>query len=251
MVLSPINKLIGTRRGDLENPTEDLFHEALHALQTADTMTAVERIHRTDDPVTIMKTYRDLVNHLYWKQKDLSTALALSLVGIQYGLTFRAGRGGAEITYDLRSLAKTLAYNLASFSWLGWDESGIHINSTVAAVGLDAARLNLRLAEELNKGDLPLARGHWMLGAQWLANGESLQAQQHFQESAKYAKLAESPAEVWLAFGFAALTQVLADPGNETAKRELDEILSRLNQTENGKEFAGQITTAQRVFTAH
>ena len=68
--------------------------------------------------------------------------------------------------------------------------------------GLDAARANLRLADELNKDDLPRSRAYWMLGAQLLAHrrfGGSLAA---FGEAARYAGTAGAPGEELLSAGF-------------------------------------------------
>jgi hypothetical protein len=232
----------------LDDTPVELFSPALQRIREADPFAAIEFLHRADDPIAVMKAYRDLVNHLYWKEKDLPTAVSLLLAGIAYGLTYGNDQGSAELRYDLKSLAKTLAYNLASFAWPGWDEPGIVIGATVAAVGLDAAQLNLRLAEELNKGDLPLSRGHWMLGAQYLAAKDYEKARHHFDEGARFAEAAGSTAEIWLCFGFAALVRMLASPENQAARADLDHIKSRLAEMEGGKDFLGQIETAESVW---
>jgi hypothetical protein len=230
---------------------EQLIRRAEQALAGSDTMAAVELLHRGEDPVAVMKAYRDLVMRIYWKAKNLPTVMALALTGISYGLTYATGKGTDELRYDLRSLAKTLAYNLASFTWPGWEEPGIEIGPAAVALGLDAATLNLRLAEELNKGDLSLCRGHWILGAQLLANRQPEPARRHFVESARYARLAESTAEVWLAHGFAALARIQESPGDVDARAQVRSALERLDGTEDGKEFRKQIRAASRVFGIH
>jgi hypothetical protein len=231
----------------LEEPSIELFTPALQRLRDADPFAAMEFLHRAEDPIAVMKAYRDLVNHLYWKEKNLSAVISLALGGIHYGLTRGADQGSAELVYDLKSLAKTLAYNLASFTWPGWDEPGILIGATAVAVGLDAAKLNLRLAEALNKGDIPLSRGHWMLGAQYLAANDGEKARRHFDEGARFAEAAGSTAEIWLCFGFTALTRVVAAPEDAAARADLDHIKSRLAEMEGGKDFLKQIETAERV----
>ncbi|MBW3608825.1 MAG: hypothetical protein KY463_10800 [Actinobacteria bacterium] len=122
--------------------------------------------------------------------------------------------------------------------------------ATVAAVGRDAARLNLRLAVEQNKGDLPMCRGHWILGAHLLVIKDEFAAREQFEESARFAERAESVAEVWLARGFAALARWLDSPGDERTLTEIRDHLSRLEGLDHGAEFRKQILTAARVFGA-
>jgi hypothetical protein len=232
----------------LEDQPLELFAPALQRVRDADPFAAAEFLHRADDPVAVMKAYRDLVNHLYWKEKNLPSVVSLALMGIHYGLTYGHDQGSAELRYDLKSIAKGLAYNLASFAWPGWDESGIVIGATAVAVGLDAAKLNLRLAEELNKGDIPLSRGHWMLGAQHLAAKDYDKARHHFDEGARFAEAAGSTAEIWLCFGFAALSRLLASPDDEAIRADLEHIKSRLAEMDGGNDFLGQIETAEKVF---
>jgi hypothetical protein len=232
----------------MEDYPDKLLDGAKAVLESSDVMAAAEFLSQEADPVAVMKVYRDLVMQTYWRQKDLPRVMTLALAGIHYGLTYATGKGTDELRYDLRSLAKTLAYNLASFTWPGWEEPGVTIGPAAVAVGLDAARLNLRLAEELNKGDLSLCRGHWMSGAQSLANGLSELARHHFEESDEYARRAESTAEVFLAYGFAALARLREAPGDAEATARLRIALERLAGLDNGKEFRNQILAASRVF---
>jgi hypothetical protein len=236
------------RRKMEEDHSGDLVQEALRLIQTVDVLAAVERISRDDDPIAVMKSYNSLLNQVYWKMKDLPVAVTLALSGINYGLTFAYGRGGAEIRYDLRSLAKSLAYNLAAFTWPGWDEPGIEIGPAAVAIGLDSAKLNLRLALELEKGDVPLARGHWMLGAQWLANRNCEKATEHFLEAARYASLADHPAEVELAHGFIALTRRIVSPDETAPLTDFAVFRSRLENLPEGPDYLQQILVAARVF---
>ncbi len=76
-----------------------------------------------------------------------------------------------ELANKLRSGAKGCADDFASYAWSGWDEPGITITQADRAAGFDAARVNLRLAIELERGDLPTSRAHWMVGAYYLETG--------------------------------------------------------------------------------
>lgn len=234
----------------MDEEFDSLLSRAKSLLKSADTMAAVEYLSRAEDPVVVMKVYRDLVTQLYWKERNLPAVIPLAWSGIHYGMTYPMGKGTGELRHDLLGLAKTLAYNLASFTWPGWDEPMAAVRPTLAAVGLDAAKLNMRLAEELNKGDLPMCRGHWMLGALLMANGELERAKEQFDESVCYAERAESFAEVWLARGFAALTRWLDSPGDGEVLAEIRRHLTRLEGLEHGADFQNQIRTAARVFGA-
>src|SRR4051794_17432075 len=85
----------------------------------------------------------------YWKAKDLNGAVALLIDGIACGQA-AAKANPAEATQILGTV-KAMAFNLASFTWPGWDEQGITITPEQLAAGRQAAELNYQLALELNR----------------------------------------------------------------------------------------------------
>jgi hypothetical protein len=153
-----------------------------------------------------------------------------------------------ELAVEIKSVAKGLAYNLASFTWPGWDEPGMVISQSDVAIGLDAAKTNLRLANELAKGDLPLSRAYWMLGGHYLASGNWSQAEACFNKAKDYAETANEESERLLARGFSLLAVLLASPDNVDARNQLDQVKSRMAQLEQGESLVKQIDTARAVF---
>ncbi len=84
--------------------------------------------------------------------------------GVQLGLTEgrRVAGSNPDLSTSLIGHAKAISYNLASFSWPGWDEQEIELCVSDIAMELDAAKLNLRLTIELKRGAGPMRKAHWL-----------------------------------------------------------------------------------------
>jgi hypothetical protein len=179
---------------------------------------------------------------VYWKSKDLNAAVALLLDGIARG-QLAAKDKPAEATQIL-SAVKAMAFNLASFTWPGWDEQGITISAEQLAAGRHAAELNYRLALELNRPADKVAMAHWMVGAHALAAGEHDEALRQFT---MYREKATDDANRYLADGYAAITTLAARRDGATA---YEQAIARLNalESQDGKFFAQQLQTARKVF---
>jgi hypothetical protein len=221
-----------------------MFDAALKLLDEADSFAAIEFLDWQTDPLAVANTYDALMHHLYEVKKDVPHLISLALAGIHYGLAAGHRATDPEWAYTLKSVAKTIAYNLASALWPGWDEPGITLTASDVALGLDVARTNLRLARELDKGDLPLGRAYWLVGAFLLATQRYTDARTAFMDSARHAAAAGAPGEDWLARAYAALADVAQ--GRDDA--ELARMLSTLAQQEDGDFFVEQVQTARRVF---
>ncbi len=189
------------------------------------------------------KAYSEAMRHAYWEDKDLSAAMAIAWAGISRMLA-QAHSSPPEQAHELRSQAKALSYDLASFTWAGWDEPGIVITPPEARAGCAAARANLALANELEKGALPRSRAHWILGAHELAAGRPDDARSNFDAAMTLAQAAgaEGVAEAKLARAFA----VLADRATGTASEaELDAALADLRADPDGGVLVEQVRTAR------
>ncbi len=194
--------------------------------------------------VEAIDAYRAAMRAAYWDDKDVASALAIADAGVSRFLA-AAGDADGSLAFELRSAAKGLLYDVASFTWAGWDEPDVVITSAEAAVGLDAARSNLAIAIDLDKGDLPLARAHWMLGAHLLTSGGHEDAGRAFEASEVCAVTAGADVEAELAVAFGALTAIAAgDGGGEAA---LAMSLERLGAMDDGEAFVAQVTTARAV----
>ena len=224
---------------------EGVTDHARDLLATKDTAAVVEYIVDNADPVEALGLIRSLANEAYWEVKNLNQAMALARAGVFAGIALSAH---SDRPYELRSEAKSLAFNLASYAWPGWDEAGIVIEHQHLLEALDAARTNVRLAVELEKGSVAIGRGHWMVGAVLLALGRYQDAIAEFLAARLSADEGRSDVESALAEGYAALVRVVERPGDAAMEVELTEILDRLRGFEDGDTYARQIETALRVF---
>jgi hypothetical protein len=107
-------------------------------------------------------------------------------------------------------------------------------------VGLDAAKLNLRLAKELSNPADRVEDAHWLLGAHLLSGGDPTGALAQFQQC--------SPEKRPLFAGYVLLARILLpEPG---AQHEFDGLLAamRARGNDEGKFNESQLSTAHRVF---
>ncbi len=226
----------------------EIVAEATKVLAEQDSFAAIQFIENRDDPGDIITSYDALSQASYWQRKDLQPSIAMARAGIQFGLTTAPSIDDEKLAAGLLGVAKALAYNVASFTWPGWDEPGIEITRSDVLVGLDAARTNLRLAQELDKPDIALSRAHWMLAAAQLALDEYEPTQAGFLRAVDFARKAGEDIEAANSVACARLVAHIADP-EDTRKREaLDAAKVALEAAGDDGFFSGQIETAERVF---
>jgi hypothetical protein len=113
---------------------------------------------------------------------------------------------------------------------------------------MDAAKTNLRLAKELNKGELPLSRALWVLGAHHVAIRELAPAKEFFSDAAKHAAKANAKADELLCIGYLHLTSLVVGPDDVAAKTALQRTKEELSAVKDGKEFMQQLEVALSVF---
>lgn len=209
-----------------------MLNKAVYLIKSKDTFAAIEHLLEEKNPVVVIKNFSELVRLLYWQEKDLHNVITMGRAAIQYGLSHDDD--------EVRKVAKAIAYNVASFTWPGWDEIGLRITPDQKAMGLDAAKVCVRLAKQLMQEDIAKSRARWILGAHYLAAGNVDQAKYNFYRASVYANRAGNPEEALLSWAFIYI-----------AKRdwnELEVIKSRLDPMENGRPLIQQINTAMRVF---
>jgi tetratricopeptide (TPR) repeat protein len=221
--------------------------KALKLLTDNDTFVAIEFINQQGDADAVAKAYSEFAGQLYWKEKNLQAAINIAYAGIQYALTTAASSNDAELTGRLNKAARGMAYNLSSFTWPGWDEAGIGIDKGQIAVGLDAAKVALRLSQELKQDDLLISRAYWMLGAQYIAVKNADEAKKCFEKTAELADSAKEKTEALYARACSMMVDVIN--GDTEAKKQLDILKNQLEEDEeNGTFFIDQIDTAIKVF---
>ena len=143
----------------------------------------------------------------------------------------------------LRKFARGSAYNIASFTWPGWDDMGpIALESQ--ELGLSAARVALHLASQAK--DITF-NALWINGAHEL-NAKNYDAAIEFFEQTR--DIAEPESGQYMALGWIALTKYLVEQ-NDVRQTNLEKSIATLRgaDEENGEFFAKQLETALDVYT--
>ncbi len=179
----------------------------------------------------------------YWKKKDLSSCLRVSREAILFGQD--AADDFPDALVEILSLVKRLCYDVASFTWIGWDEPGIHPTESEIQEGLAMARMNLQYAIRLEKGDLPTSRAYWMVGAHLLTSNHAHEAIAEFEEAESYAILAASKPDIKLVQAYLLLAQQAAD--RSVTSDRLNQFLHAMDQHEETASLTQQVRTAASV----
>lgn len=228
--------------------------EAARLLHEQDSFAAIQFIQQQGTPQEVMTLYGDITQWLYGARKDVGGMIALSRAGIQYGLA-EAERCKVEqpdVAGSLRGSAKALAFNLASNTWPGWNDDGIMLTTSDRRIGLDAARLNLRLAIELKRDHLPLCNAHWVIGAHHLADGRYDDARAALIAAAEQARLAQSAEFQSMCSGYAAMASILLEPDEPGHRRTFDDSVAALRKldTDDSRFFADQLESVLMLLSS-
>jgi hypothetical protein len=213
-------------------------------LEHVDAFAVAEHLQALGTPGEVSNAYDQLLRNAYWEHKDLRMVMLLGTAGIYYNFAHAKLAADDEARMAFKSGAKRLAYNMGSFSWVGWDEPGITITPADKLRGLEAARLNLRLAIELQKPFDKVRAGAWLVGAQLLAAGQFAEALFQF----RFALPEKSDKDYPLFCGYVLLAELLT--GTDGAERQWEEHLAMLREvgTEEGDYAETQLLTVHRVF---
>lgn len=229
------------------SPASEIASAAAKLLAEGDTFQAIEFL-ATRELALAIDACAVLQRDLYWKKKDVRRSTAIGRAGIQLALVGSRSLEPAA-AQKMRASAKAVAYNIGSFNWPGWDEPGITLDSGDVAAGFDAAQLNLRLAIELEKGDLALSRAKWLVGAFELARHDNIRAAERFSEGAGFAKKAGERRDELLNVGYALLAAILESPRDARLRADFEAIKHEIGSQKDGGGDVTQIDTALRVFS--
>jgi len=223
---------------------------ALELYKSQDSFVAIIYLCQLGDPRLSLNSLADLMRHQYWQEKDLVSALAIARAGIQFGLQTGSDFDATDpgLAYELRSAAKGFAYNFASFAWRGWAEPGVIITIADQAAGFDAAKVNLRLALELERGDLPTSRAYWMLAAYYLAEAKFELAIKNFERAISFAGRANTPIDELLNHGYVLIAKMLQSENDLALQEDYAKLKSAFLNVEHGEDYIQQLETAHRVF---
>lgn len=225
----------------------DDIDELLALARGVDLFAAIERISNGPDPEHAAALFAQLAKRLYSIEKNVSAAVATRRAGIQFCLCSAADATKRQV---LRGHAKALAFNLGADTWPGWGDEGIVINASDLDAGFDAARLNLRLARELERGPLAESKGHWLVGAHQLARAEDDAAITAFLLARERARDAADSNNELLNAGYAALVGTLQ--GRVEAQTEFLSVVEHFQSRagEDAPFFAEQLEKALAIFRA-
>lgn len=186
---------------------------------------------------------------LYWKRKNVPAVVMLSQVGMAHALAAADAVQDVDQQRALQNSARRLAYNLASFTWSGWNEPGIALTAADRAAGLEAAQRCVELTERVEGSAKAQANAHWALGAQRLAAGDFAGAATSFDTGVAQARLVGDANFVRMFEGYLALARLLANRGDAGAAAAFEGIVEALgaDPSEDAAEYARQLPVARAV----
>lgn len=236
------------------NKTEyaEFWQQAQALLDKGDSYQLVEFLTKDDDPIAATQKFSDLVGILYMQQKNVPQMVMCGRAGIQFALdrAVKLKTDNPQTAVNLRGLAKTISYNVSVNCWPGWGDEGIVITASDLAAGLDLARLNLRLAGELQRDDFVLGNAQWLVGAHWLAQDKRQPAVESFEKSAHHFRTAGKPDFEWMAKGYIGLAN-LRDPAHRnTGEQQLktaQQALAEMKNSEDAQFFNDQLASVRTI----
>ncbi len=240
-------------RARAEEPAGDaVLARVRDILESKDAYAAAEYVQRLGPPPEVAKAYAQLVMDLYGKAKDAAAVVEVGRAGILYVLTRAEDLAATdpEKASAWRAHAKSIAYNVGSFTWPGWGEEGIRLTDDLVRAGREAADLDLRLAEELDEPAGARAAAHWLVGAHRLARGDFDGASEAFGSARDMSHKANDVDGERMAVGYTALAHALdgeADGADQLAAALYD---LRRRTTENATFYADQIEKAKPALSA-
>ena len=234
---------VAAQESPMPNETVDdaIVDRCIETLATKDSLSAMAVLEEAGDDVAQVKACSRVCRKLYGENKDVTGMLMLGRIGVVRALQAANTEGvSAEVQTELKAEAKTLAYNLSANAWPGWQDEGIVINESDSRMGLDMARLNLRLAGELKRNAEVHGHAYWLLGAQLLVAGQNESAAKAFQQSEAKFDEAKNQAGALMATGYRAIAE---EPKNPTAVSDLKTARDQLMKidTEDSRFFADQL----------
>jgi hypothetical protein len=202
-----------------------------------------------DDPKESAAMFAALVKRLYRERKDVTAMIAAGEAGVKFCLEAAEGATDEILAKDLKTSAKTIAYNTAANCWPGWGDEGVVIEPGDLKSGLALACLSHTLVRDLGLGHEAIGKAHWLVGALMLADRQFVDAIGEFQQAENAFQASGDASCVLLVRGYAAMARRFDSAPGPAADRALADTLDALRQDGSKQAifFANQIVTAERV----
>jgi tetratricopeptide (TPR) repeat protein len=209
---------------------------ALETMKNDDYFKAIEYLSRQSDPLEILDAFKEIAKQLYWDSKDMAGVIIISGAAIQFAqMSVQNTSVKEDVARQMKEKAAAIAYNLASYTWPGWNKEGLEISIVEQKIGMEAAKTNLRFIEEMGS-------------AHRLTLNNPDEAIYCFERSLKYADWADNREETLLAQGYMILAQMLQSEKVGAQDLELLENLKKkMVELPDGDGFVGQIETTYNV----
>jgi len=213
--------------------------------------TAFAWIEAQGTPSEVCDIYDQAVRDLYWLDKGAKNLVVVGKRGISFCLE-QANlyvNSNTELADKFLGQAKTVAYNVAANSWPGWGDQGVIISASETEAGLEAAKLNLRLAIELKKPADKVAGAYWLLSALQLALQNFSESHSSIDQSNLYA--AEAGDKTILAYGEGFKGLIYLASGNQTEGTSIFEsgiVSLRKIGGDDANFYIGQLETSRKIF---
>jgi tetratricopeptide (TPR) repeat protein len=231
----------------------DILEAVWSRLETGDSWQAAALVESKGKPLHVAGLYSNLLRDLYFKKHDIPRMILMGQAGIRYCLSASAAaekNGTAEDATRLKGIAKEISYNLSVNTWPAWEDEGIVITRSDQRIGLDAARLNLRLAGELKRSPDKVGGAWWLIGVHEIALGEHEKAIKTLQQASESHRTAKQPDFEQMCVGYVAIARLEKDRSDTTAGKQLNDAVAALKQldTEDAKFFARQLISVNAFF---
>ena len=175
--------------------------------------------------------------------KDMDAYTYLAKLLLQHTLNL-AERHPAEAR-DYKRAALPIAYNLAANTWPGWGDVQV-VRDHHRRLGLEAARLDVRLSADVAPTAQRRVNSQWILGAHLIADGAYADAVAAFETGRTLAMEADLEQSATVAQGWIHLANTLAGKDETEAVAVIEAKL--IEQGGDGPFFATQYATAYAVF---
>lgn len=198
----------------------------------------------------VCELYGQAVKDLYWLDKGAKSLVVIGSRGVSFCLEQAIKFVDSEPTManGFKAQAKTIAYNVAANTWPGWGDEGVIISKSETEAGLEAAKLNLKLAEELKKPSDKIAAAYWLLSAMQLALDKFQESIASIDLSNIYASQAGDKTVLAYNEGFKGL--IFLASGNITGTEPFDSGVRKLKEigSEDATFYVSQLATGKKIF---